>query len=237
MAKAWFMELEGDSIDLDRLVDAFTVSPVRIWNEDGRYRFSADDLNDSDDAQYVRSELHQMLLRINALARLQWGADYDDVRPGGLGHPNDHGGTSWYDAGTIFGRMRISGKMSIIGPDGEIVPNPPSRLPQELQLAAVDPNVDDALYFLQRAEPSWGELYKAYEVVRDDAGDPGGRGWTSRDDLSRFTRTANHQAAAGRQARHARAATEPPANPMSLEDAWIFVRRFVSAWITEKLEP
>lgn len=181
---------------------------VTIYKEENRYRLRDESLDGSGDAEYVRTELQQTLLRINALARLEWG-DHDDVRAGGVGHPNAGGGTSWCESATIVGRARVSATLTVIGPDGNVVPDPPSLLPKKLHLAAADRDVDDALYFLQRPDPSWSELYKVYEVVRSDVGEIAARGWAAKRALSRFTGTANHQDAAGREARHARASEGP----------------------------
>jgi hypothetical protein len=237
VARDWFIELEGDSFDLDRLATAFTDGPVTIRKESDRYRLREESLSDSDEAEYVRTELAETLRRINALARLQWGNDQGEVRPGSFGQSNDRGGTTWYGAGTLVARVRMRATGTVIGPDGQIVPDPPSPLPQKLQLAVTDQNVDDALNFLQRADPSWSELFKAYEVVRDDVGKIEGRGWASERELSRFSGTANHQDAAGREARHARMPTPPPTDPMPLDEARALIARVVSAWLTAKLEP
>lgn len=129
----------------------------------------------------------------------------------------------------------MSGSGTGVGADGQIVPDPPSPLPRKLHLAVTDKNVDDALYFLQRADPNWTELWKAYEVVRDDVGKIEAQGWASERDLSRFTGTANHQDAAGREARHARLATPPVADPMPLEEARALVERVVSLWLNAKV--
>lgn len=235
MAKDWFIELDGESFDLQRLAKAFDDSPVTIRKEADRYRLLDASLSGSDDAEHVRTELTETLRRINALARLQWGNDHGDVRPGAVGHPNDSGGTAWYATATVVARARISVTGIVVGADGEVVPDPPSPLPQKLQLAVTDRNVDDALYFLQRADPSWSELWKAYEVVRDDVGKIEGRGWASERELSRFAGTANHQDAAGREARHARLPTPPLRDPMSLGEARALIARVVSAWLTDKL--
>jgi hypothetical protein len=230
----WFMELNGLDFDLARLAKAFTTPPVAIWKEGECYQLRDESLDDADDAEYVRSELQQTLSRINALARLEWG-DHEDVRSGGVGHANTAGGTTWYDSATLVGRARVTGTATVIGPHGQPVPDSPSPLPTKLHLAATDRDVDDALYFLQRPDPSWSELYKAYEVVRGDVGEIADRGWATKKELSRFTGTANHQDAAGREARHARVRKEPLADPMPLNDARILVRSVVTAWLNEKL--
>lgn len=221
-------------IDLERLAEAFTEAPVTIAKDGERYRLHDESLGDSDDADSVRAALRRTLMRINAVARLQLGNDHDDVRLGPLGSANDGGVVTWHDSGTLVSRARSSAKATIVGPAGEIIPPPPSLLPVQLQLATSDPTVDDALYFLQRADPDWVELYKAYEIVRADVGKIEDHSWASKRELSRFTGTANHPNAAGRTARHARMSTPALPDPMTLQDARALIRRVVRAWITAK---
>jgi hypothetical protein len=121
----WFIELQGDDFDLERFAKAFAAPPVAIWKEGNHYRLRDESLDDSDDAEYVRTELQQTLLRINALARLEWG-DHDDVRPSGVGHPNANGGTDWYESATIVGRARVTGTLTVIGPMARSFPTRPA---------------------------------------------------------------------------------------------------------------
>jgi hypothetical protein len=95
----------------------------------------------------------------------------------------------------------------------------------------------DALYFLQRADASWAELYKVGEALHAAIGSDEivARGWASEAELRLFRKTANHQDAAGRDARHARkAGKDAPSSPMALEEARELIRRIVFAWLTEK---
>jgi hypothetical protein len=52
----------------------------------------------------------------------------------------------------------------------------------------------------------------------------------SKNAVSRFTRTANHQAAGGEIARHARSTELPPVNPMPIEEARGLIGKLVGAW-------
>jgi hypothetical protein len=220
---------------MKQLAAAFADPPVTVVKHADQYRLSDESLDDVDDATHARAALRRTLIRINALAHLQWEDDYVEVRAGVLGRPGDAGGIDFYESVTISGGGRISVEGVAAGPEGQVMPKPPSPLPAKLQLAVTDSNVDDALYFLQRLDPDWHELYKAYEIVRDDANPPERRGWASEREITRFRRTANHQDAAGRGARHARLAAEPPSDPMTLDDARALIRRVVSAWVGEKV--
>src|SRR5207249_2026890 len=94
----WFLQLLGDPFDLTRLTEAFaTASPVSITSERDQYRLRKETLTEIDDAEAVRIELEATLSQLNALARLHWGSDYDDVHSGGVGEVNAANGVNWYD--------------------------------------------------------------------------------------------------------------------------------------------
>lgn len=237
MRSRWFIELQGHAIDLERMAAAFTNPPVTIVKEDEQYRLHDEFLAGCDSADSACSGLERTIMRVNAVARLWYGADHDNVRRGRLGSVDESGAITWHDSGTVRARVRASSESRVVGADGGAIPPPASPLPAWLQLAARDHNVDDALYFLQQPDPDWIELYKVYEVVRSESDSRvEDRGWASRQELSRFTRTANHQDAAGRVARHARMNAAAPPSPMSLKDARALIRRVLRAWIDAKTE-
>lgn len=233
MKHEWFVELHGHSIDLERLARAFSAGRVAIAQEGDDYRLSDESLEESDDAEYVRGQLEGTIRRINALARIHFG-EHEDVTPGNLGRPNETGGTDWFMYFHDSVRARASVTITHTGPDGKII-EPPNPLPGWVALADGDSDVDDVLHFLAHPSPDWMDLYKAFEVVRADVGKIQDRGWASGGELSRFTGTANHQGAAGRAARHARAKNSPVANPMSLDEARTLIRSIVQAWLTAKV--
>jgi len=58
--------------------------------------------------------------------------------------------------------------------------------------------------------------------------------WTTRSQISRFTRTAGHPKVAGDEARHGVSTVEPPPNPMTPPEAWTFVASVLSEWLAVK---
>lgn len=92
----------------------------------------------------------------------------------------------------------------------------------------------DALAMVGRESPTWSELYLTYELVRSGTG---GKvveacGVTTAE-ISLFTHTANSYSALGREGRHGTPNTAPPAAPMSLQTAILFVRRLVETWLRQ----
>ena len=85
---------------------------------------------------------------------------------------------------------------------------------------------------------NWTGLYKLYEIIRSDVGGKTAlsqKRWVDEADLIRFTRTADHPSASGRDARHAASNNEPPKVPMSLEEAKRLIRQVGQSWIEHKL--
>jgi hypothetical protein len=83
----------------------------------------------------------------------------------------------------------------------------------------------------------WVNLYRIYEVIRDDCGgekDLRDLCGISNSQLTQFTRTANHPEVTGITARHGSLSSEPPTNPMLLEEARQFIKAIMDCWITHK---
>ncbi len=92
-----------------------------------------------------------------------------------------------------------------------------------------EPLVREVLHWLKM--PASGDsLGKIDDIIKDHAGN---RLWelASKTQISRFRRSINHPDVLGRDARHAVMATDPPPDPMSLEEASAFARTLVDAWV------
>jgi hypothetical protein len=101
-----------------------------------------------------------------------------------------------------------------------------------VHLAAKDADVDEALALWASQPRDWSILYKVFEVIEHRGGARAG-GVMSRNQATRFTRTANHQEAAGHGARHARSSADPPPEPMSILEAEQLLGRLLTAWIAD----
>lgn len=103
-----------------------------------------------------------------------------------------------------------------------------SPLPSQLQLwmraASLDPDIGSALRYLQ-GEPSWFELYKAYEAVRTMP-----RGGIPKSEVDRFTQTANTG-----ERHHPNKKHKPHKSPMQLNEARTLITQWVSAAIDDIL--
>jgi hypothetical protein len=104
------------------------------------------------------------------------------------------------------------------------------------QLAMMDPAVYRAMIFMKTR--TWPGLYNAVEEMETAVGsrralaDLGG---ISAAKIGTLTRTANSFATVGAGARHPPGKTEPPRNPMTLEEASQIVTALLAAWVRSKV--
>lgn len=115
-------------------------------------------------------------------------------------------------------------------------PKPQASPPglRQLAVAARNADVAEVLKILGKpGEPYFVELYKVWEIVRHASGMQAAMqsAGISENTMTRFKRTANHQAASGDNARHARLPEAPPPNPMPIGEARALIGKFVNAWI------
>jgi hypothetical protein len=104
--------------------------------------------------------------------------------------------------------------------DGQPVDSGAPGLEGWMATAQTEEPVGRALRILGSPPYTWPSLYHALEIIEGDCGAAiVARGWATRKQLERFTRTANSFAVAGDTARHGKPKGDPPADPMSLADA------------------
>jgi hypothetical protein len=118
---------------------------------------------------------------------------------------------------------------------GTFIDGPRAPINSVLPLWKGDSNIEEALHYLGADGNVWSNLYKASEIVEDSIGGDSRllfeNGWCSRSEWRRFRRTANHQEAIGHFSRHARERSEPPPDPMTVNEAKAFVIELVRAWV------
>lgn len=83
---------------------------------------------------------------------------------------------------------------------------------------------------------NWTQLYKVFEIVRDDVKPQSliDLGWASATEISAFTGSANRPDVSGAGARHARMGGPLPRRQMSEDVARDFISRLVTSWIDSK---
>jgi len=103
------------------------------------------------------------------------------------------------------------------------------------KLAEEDKIVKDVFRRFREFDHNWSELYKVYEIVKEDAGRRNIEQWTQKK-ISLFTHTANSQKAIGDDARHGVDDKHPPKEPMPLSEAQALIRNLLKQWLQWKCE-
>ena len=137
--------------------------------------------------------------------------------------------------GTAHLRIRkpiVSGTGVAINPDAYQAPPPTQPGPGYLALAAKDSDLAEVLRIMAAA-PHFPELYKVMEIIEATGcmATAMKAAGISRNRMTNFTRTADHQAASGDHSRHARSKTQPPPKPMSITEARAMIGNVVTAWM------
>lgn len=123
--------------------------------------------------------------------------------------------------------------------NGQPVESPLPPGPGYAATASCDADITDALAIMgQATAPNWVELYKVYEIIEHMGRlqTAMSRAGISANQISLFTRTACHPAAAGSGARHGRSRQDPPKNPMPITKARDLIGSLVRAWMDLRIE-
>ena len=119
--------------------------------------------------------------------------------------------------------------LTSIDPSGRVRPN-------VLKRAGAEP-LRRALELYGREMPSWGSLYKVYELIRQHLGGDDSicrTGLATSQDLKRFRSTANLPALGGLEARHAAKEGDGPA-AMELSEADALIRSVLAECLSKDL--
>ncbi|WP_173066912.1 hypothetical protein [Sulfurimicrobium lacus] len=89
----------------------------------------------------------------------------------------------------------------------------------------------------------WVNLYRIYEVIEEDAKQPGKpkrgwvvkRGWATPDEYDAFTGSANNASVAGDHSRHGKINGGTPQRTMHLDEARHTVQRILRDWLNSKV--
>ena len=240
--------LRGDSIDLSILAELYPEpsDPVVTADRSGYY-LTSPTLPDShvNDAGEMLARARELLRTINGAARIV-STSYRPVELSGAFRDSVDRQHVVVEAETAHARAHVFAAAVVTSADGQLVQAPAPPAPKYIQLAGQYPDVADALTILGKPAPlDWFDLYKLYEIVRDNV-DPSppdqsrkgnqkkliDTGWVTKADLGAFTGSANHQLASGNAARHAREPGSGPTRTMSLDEGTQFTRDLVSRWLS-----
>ncbi len=217
-------------MDLEEVACHFDTEPMRAIKDGDKYYLCGQSLAKLDDATVVRDTAQSWLDEASAVISLLWPG-FRKPSVGNVFRQHEDGNRdAWIfvHAGEI--RFHAGGKLTAVGAEGQQVPTVPVAV-MMLNAARADRHLHRALLLWSDKPRSWNRLYVVTDELQNYVqGSLAAAGHCSSTDLDRFAHTANNAEAAGLDARHAlNPKQQAPMNPMTLQDAEIFVQRTMSS--------
>lgn len=243
-APYWEVAIQGHPTDLAYLARRFKASPVVVVKRDDAdgYALRLDEFENCPDSVSVLAAAERQLVLLTGALMLERHA-VDPLTAGAVYRKHPGGGKDVF----VFVRDTLRVRMEMGDPvvtvtdaDGRVVPQPVAepRSVRVMRLCTTDAAVEKAMRLVAATDVrSWVGLYRLYEVIEADVGGENAlvqRGWSSSRGASRFKHSANSVEVAGDGARHGKEPTDPPAKPMTLDEADLFVRDLLAKWLASK---
>ena len=231
----WRVTVDGEATELSALVrDSEFPDCTFEKADDGTLYLTSDRFERLSDQTEVLAEARNLVDMVNGALAVDWkGAS--PIRITGVYFVGDDGSVSAY----VF-PAAVQSLARAIGPTVSVEGSPPpGPSPHHRSIGAGldDPNVSEALGIFGR-DRSWFGLSKVKEIIVDNVeGRLKDYEGVSGKKLGRFDHTANHQLAAGADARHARLHSDPPKNPMPHDEAVVLIQAALSGWIDDEARP
>jgi hypothetical protein len=229
----WEIQVAGDSHTLEFLGAVLAVGEIRFVSEDGRNLLRIPELDRIRDVGVVRSRARSYAASLSGAAKLALGSD-SPLQVGNILRRHLDGRADHF-LEIEPARLEMRGFPAALGitrRDGTVENRDPGReLRSWLEVAGASGPARRVLRLIGEPDLSWVELYRVVEIIQKVAKAPVSI-WVSKDDLGRFKHTANSVGAVGDQARHGHERTEPPKDPMALDEANKLVSDLARNWLS-----
>lgn len=236
---AWEVQITGDLQGLRELSRLMTRDDAKVYERDGSYYLESEKFRDLASADAVKSAATEILALLTGCLRLLIGgkaplqiANIARLRPDG---PRDI--FVWVNE-TLELRFTATASIQGIGGSAQRELSAPG-LPDWFSLGCRDAAVTKAFRLYGKTPHTWTDLYRLFEVIKDDAGGEKrivAQGLTTSRAIRRFRHTANSVTAAGDEARHGTEKKKPPAHPMTLGEGKSFMETLLKKWLRWKLQ-
>ena len=234
----WELEIAGDPWVLEQLSQALQSDDIKLLSSNATFSLVGRVFDGIADERDARSIAEEKLSRLSGIAMLTLQLR-SPLQITSVTHIDDSGHAKSYITTVHVATIETHMSCVVTDAQGNVISRDPSpeSLATSFNLAGLDKSVDKVLRLLGDGDLSWVNLYRLYEIVRDDVGGEkaiASRGWCQPDDLKLFRWTANHPEASGDSARHGSIRQDPPEKPMELAQAQTLIRTMVQKWLQEK---
>ena len=242
----WQVKIYGRILDIEYLDQHFTTTSSRIVKDTSSegYLYESDNFKNCSTSTCVLEVAKKELLILSGALKL-FNNSPEQLHPGAVYQSNTNGNRH------IF--VQFNEKVSLtdcfnlsIAPlkdiDGNVTeqPIPESKIDAFFNhaLSLNDTTAEKVLRLLLRPDfESWTGMYRMHEVIEYDVGGSTKikkKPWCSSIDYERFKHSANSVDVGGDDSRHGKNNIQPPQNPMTLDDASVYLNSILLAWIAEK---
>jgi hypothetical protein len=239
----WKIELQGHLYDLANCTEAAIGMGAKVEREGDKWFLHAIPFDALTTAKDVYEEAEKLLQRLQTVL----SASDTGAQPLSLGPIISEDGSSSQVVkvtGTAHGRSGVFAPTVTTTPLSDVAVPPSETTLQKLaRLVQSDPRVRYALELINKPDDTFGSIYKAYEIVRDELGGPkngppriAALAHVSEDLLKVFYDNAHCKELSGKRARHAGIPKSKLNHSikMPLHEAQQLIRRIVLAWIDAK---
>lgn len=228
----WSAQLAGHEFDLATFEERYSTGDPKVSRlDDGHLLVQSPALDGATDAPAALQIAADHVRRLNGAARLERPNHHDVTLTGQIRQGERMHAVVLTD--TLAIRTHIH-TPAVTG--GRTTPT--TADPTPIDRAAKHPEVGEVLDLLGHPDgPTLSNLYKIFEVIRDDVGGEKGlvsSGLSDKPTMSAFTATANRADISGDDARHVRGPKDPPKRSMTQEEAREFVRGLCDRWMKTK---
>lgn len=238
MAKKWLVRLEGHAFDLEELQEQLQSDEISIQKRNDNYYLSSSYFTDLPRPDDVLSTARRLIELMNGAAKI-FVNGYEPVSTvGEIIEIVDSEERKHVIMRVDTLHLRIKGKAVrlVTSSDGrDTEEKKPTDIVDLVRKAISNPRIADVLHF-QSLEQTWSNLYKVYELVRDDIGTKNVEKIVEQDRIKRFTGTAQSRDLIGDAARHASREYQGPGKlpEMTLSEAKQLIADLLKAWISTK---
>jgi len=234
--RSWLIELSGDRTDLEEFPRWFPDGNMFAIEENGRFFLTGPDFDRMPSAEAVLNEASVALDRFWAVISLLWPSLRKPTISNVI-QETDEGSrnTLILLSASMTLRTKATGTLTV----GAAPARPdPTQAQGLLNIAKQSPNLNAALLAWAHPYRTWPQLYRIIEEIQGHLGASASKaGLCSANELTRLNHSANTAEVAGADARHATGTWQPPADPMSLEEATSFVADVLLKALQKAAEP
>lgn len=216
------VRLKGHEFDLKKASTFIKTSLFSIDLFEDEYYILSDSFNDTKDTNVVSSVASSFLEKINGILKIKF-ADFRGIELDYLFVFEDENGIDKVAA--MQARMEGRGDLTVTVESDEN---------KEIDDVLTN-SVASEIFHIYSKETSWVNLYKVYELIKDEVGPKEVEKYVTDKELSRFTGTAQSKAQIGDEARHASSKYKGHPNPMTLEEANELVKEMMVKWAESEL--